>query len=383
MRTDNVLVASDFLLAADISYHAKLVYMILLSKTSKHGTTASLRELARLSGMCVNTIRNAITELVCAHIISKYPHIPGEQGVYKLTHVKKSCTVAIPLYILHNHTIQPLQKVLYALLCVYKRIGKDDSCYPGYKTLSQALGVCKRTVQRTVNGLRLLGCIKTQLIRSIDKFPYLCYFFVAFDDFGGNKEDIETAKEESMYRNLMCHIYCKEQEKEEVIDKKKVCDGTSDSNTDKNKDNMNINISDRHYITKTHICQENFSNLSESEIECNIKVQIGYYDILSDSPELHNDIDACIRCLIHALQVAAKKGTIMSRGVVYTYTDLCNKLSQLDGEHILLAIKRYQQKSQSTLIKHPAAYMLAIILGTIDDIDLHFTNLVQYDFWHT
>lgn len=381
MRTDNVLVASDFLLSQNVSYHAKLIYMVLLSKAVKHGTTvtASLRELARLSGMCVNTIRKAVAELISVRIIIKYPHKAGEQGIYKLTPAKKACKVTIPLCILHNHTIQPIQKVLYALLCVYKSIGKDDSCYPGYKTLGHALGgVCKRTVQRAVNGLRLLGSIQTKLVRSADKFPYLQYFFVDFKDFG-NKEDVEIA-EEYEHWNLICRIK-QEQETEVTEYKKKVCDGTSDSNTDKNE--INIKISDKHYITKTHICQENFSNLSESEIECNIKVQIGYRDILSDSPGLYNDVNACIRCLTHSLQVAAKKGTIISRGVEYTYSDLYNKVSLLDREHILLAISRYQEKSQSTLIKHPAAYMLAIILGTIDDIDLHFTNLVQYDFWHT
>lgn len=381
MRIDNVTVASDFLLSKNVSYHAKLIYMILLSKTVKHGTTvtASLRELARLSGMCVNTIRKAIAELISAKIIMQYPHKSGEQGIYKLTLSKKVCKVTIPLYILYNRTIQPIQKVLYALLCVYKRIGKDDSCYPGYKTLGHVLGgVCKRTVQRAVNGLRLLGSIQTKLVRSADKFPYLQYFFVDFVDFG-NEDDIEIP-EEYEHWNLMCHIK-QEQETEVTEYKKKVCDGTSDSSTDKNK--INIKISDKHYITKTHICQENFSNLSESEIEYNIKTQIGYHDILSDSPELRNNVNACVHCLTHSLQMAAKKGIIKSRGVEYTYSDLYKKISQLDREHILLAISRYQEKSQSTLIKHPVAYMLAIILGTIDDIDLHFTNLVQYDFWHT
>lgn len=201
MQTDSVLVASDFLLSIDVSHHAKLLYMILLSKTTKHGTTASMREMARLSGMCINTIRKAVIELVNAKVIIKYSHVAGEQGVYGLTTCKKKAyNVAVPLFILHNRTIQPLQKVLYAILCVYKRIGKDDSCYPSYTTLGHALGVCKRTVQRAVNGLRSLGSIQTKLIRAADRFPYLQYFFVSFTDFG-DSEDIETTKEESAYQN--------------------------------------------------------------------------------------------------------------------------------------------------------------------------------------
>lgn len=51
---------------------------------------------------------------------------------------------------------------------------------------------------------------------------------------------------------------------------------------------------------------------------------------------------------------------------------------------ILCVYKRIgKDDSCSTLIKHPAAYMVAIIIGTIDDIDLHFKNLVQYDFYNT
>lgn len=89
MQTDSVLVASDFLLSIDVSHHAKLLYMILLSKTTKHGTTASMREMARLPGMCINTIRKAVIELVNAKVIIKYSHVAGEQGVYGLTTCKK------------------------------------------------------------------------------------------------------------------------------------------------------------------------------------------------------------------------------------------------------------------------------------------------------
>lgn len=379
MQTDSVLVASDFLLS-DVSHHAKLLYMILLSKTTKHGTTASMREMARLSGMCINTIRKAVSELVNVKVISKYPHIAGEQGVYELTTShKKACKVAVPLFILHNRAIQPMQKVLYAILCVYKHIGKNDSCYPSYTTLGHALGVCKRTVQRAVNGLRSLGSIQTKLIRAADRFPYLQYFFASFKDFGDNK-DIETTKEESAYRKLMCHIRQDEQEKE-VVDKKKVCEGTSDSCTDKNKVNI---LSDNQYISDTLICQENFTDLdlSESEIENNLKIQIGYDSILSEYPTMRNDVDACIRCLTRTLQTT-KHHTTTIRGIKYTYAELRKKISQLDRDNILLAISRYQRQSQSTLIRHPAAYMVAIIIGTIDDIDLHFENLVQYDFYNT
>lgn len=95
-----------------------------------------------------------------------------------------------------------------------------------------------------------------------------------------------------------------------------------------------------------------------------------------------NDVDACIRCLTRTLQTT-KHRTIIIRGIEYTYPELRKKILQLDRDNILLAISRYHQQSQSTLIKHPAAYMVAIIIGTIDDIDLHFKNLVQYDFYNT
>ena len=361
----NILVPTAVLLNKKCSYKSKLVYCILAAKAKKSKTvTISLHEIARMGNICINTVRDALTGLIALGHIARIS-APNEQGVYRLLSQDSKCTrVPLPINIVLNITYTAVQKVVYAVLVAYRTIGRDNGCYPSYRTLADVANLCVRSIQYAVHTLRLRNVIATQLICRPTYYPYMAYSFLR--DYDVADTDLALPSTDSIY-----HTYAMA----DAIarDKEKTCDeiATLDTGAKKKVLTQNTYSDDSNYISSDQNCQAQEITVSS------LREQL-HYDWLIQSTAQSN-VDLCIRCLLDYLSKCRHKSIVL-RGRKYDYATMRDSITALTQYHMLYAISQYRAAARTRKIRYATSYLVSVILGSLTDCDASALAALEHDF---
>ena len=362
MRTSNaVLVDKNMLLNRKLDYKQQLLYIILQSKTDSCGTTASVSELSRLSGFCCTTVRRVIQSLNASGMITPIQAV-GIQNNYVLhqpSPKKKTACISVPLEVLYNLTLRPIQKMLYIFLLLHQRIGRTDACYPGYTTLASLMRVSKRTVQRASKALQNAGAIVTTLIKEQGNYPYLLYTLQQVQGEVAETKEQVLAKRVS---NIISDIFQRDE-------KKKVCDGIGSSCADKNKAKKSLYDYGSNYNSTQH---------SSQEILAKIKKQIDYESLYSPPHVVCTKglADEIVSLIAGELQ---QTGPCSISGRVVEREEIVSQFLKLDNDCIVYAIRQYQ--SVQTHIRNPHNYMRTVLFNSVNQINMKTENEVATGIW--
>lgn len=375
-HADSVFVSSDFLRSSHAETAEKLIYVVLASITDRKNTAiASLRELSRLSGLSINTVRKAIQLLQVHGYIDVYSYQDrGMPHIYLLHHMAKGKgkqAIKIPLHIIYNRLICPTVKVVYAVLLAYQAYNQHKCC-PSLRTISHCIGKSIRTVQRAIATLRECHAISSTLVCAQNgKYPHNEYTlhsaWLATQHNNCQQPRTVTAYNTILHSSLTTKI-AKNQENEQ----KKTCVGISGSSTGKSIKNIYNNTSEMYYTSDVQQSQATITIDS-------LKEQISYDWLIEQHNGVRADIDNCLQAIIDGLRICANNKPIIISGHQYDYAAYITAVRQLTADHIQLAIERWRLRARSTAIGNPLAYLRSIVINTLYDIDLHYASQVEFD----
>lgn len=260
------------------------------------------------------------------------------------------------------------------MVFIYLRMHSDNSTgrsFPSLNTLAKETGLSKRTVQRCLSELQEKGAVSVEH-RSNDRGTQSNLYTIYDTAKLWNAKDIaemqsiaSDLKDAEMVEYLRSRGYS--------VTKKEPASGTDQSSEASTSfDKLNIVLTTNNFTPTDSGCQERYSLEQVREL-------FDYAILIHDHRGDSRDIDSVMDILHDVLNTT--KETIRVSGENKPAMVVIGKLMKLTYEEILYSIQKYN--SITDRIRDPKAYMLTILYGAREQMNLDINNQVQHDFYGT
>ena len=258
------------------------------------------------------------------------------------------------------------------LVFIYLRMHSDNNTgrsFPSLNTLAKETGLSKRTVQRCLSELQEKGAVNVEH-RSNDRGTQSNLYTIYDNAKLWNAKDVaemqsiaSDLKDAEMVEYLRSRGYS--------VTKKEPASGTDQSSEASTSfDKLNIVLTTNNSTTDATESQERYS------ME-NVRELFDYAILIHDHRGGSQDIDAVMDILYDVLNTT--KETIRVSGENKPAMVVIGKLMKLTYEEILYSIRKFN--SITDRIRDPKAYMLTILYGAREQMNLDINNQVQHDLY--
>lgn len=258
------------------------------------------------------------------------------------------------------------QKLVYIYL--KKFADSNNQCFPSIKKLSSLTKIGTTKVKQTLAELEEKGVIsKVNRSRSDGGKTSNLYTLYDFAEIWkvGSSENVAAVAEEISEAKMIATLKAKGY----TVIKEKESDTSADQSNDASDTNSN-----HYYGINTTLNHTKSQELERYSIE-EIKELYDYFVMVNDHPELKDHIESVME-ILHTTLNCTKK-SIRICGESRPTLVVIGKLMKLDYSEILYCIRKYIE--QTGRIKNPTAYMLTLLYGAKEQMNLDLTNQVQHD----
>lgn len=275
---------------------------------------------------------------------------------------------------LDSTVINGKEKIVFILLKRYLNFKRDEggvvgNAYPTLDTLSKQAGMTKKTVAEIIKKLEKKGLIDVKQ-QGLNR-PNI-YTLRDFSSVWKAKTDAEVKEAVEAYEDECEELLLIERlrSKGYRVTKEKEPDYTEPTKVTvepSTKNNQYSGINTTLNYTKSQ-------ELERYGIE-EIKELYDYSVMVNDHPELQDHIDSVMEILYTTLN--STKKSIRIGGESRPTLTVIGKLMKLGYSEILYCIRKYT--GQTVRIKNSTAYMLTLLYGAKEQMNLDLTNQVQHD----
>lgn len=258
------------------------------------------------------------------------------------------------------------QKLVYIYL--KKFADSNNQCFPSIKKLSSLTKIGTTKVKQTLAELEEKGVIsKVNRSRSDGGKTSNLYTLYDFAEIWkvGSSENVAAVAEEISEAKMIATLKAKGY----TVIKEKESDTSADQSNDASDTNNN-----HYYGINTTLNYTKSQELERYSIE-EIKEIYDYSVMVNDHPELQDHIDSVME-ILHTTLNSTKK-SIRIGGESKPTLAVIGKLMKLGYSEIIYCIRKYIE--QTGRIKNPTAYMLTLLYGAKEQMNLDLTNQVQHD----
>lgn len=258
------------------------------------------------------------------------------------------------------------QKLVYIYL--KKFADSNNQCFPSIKKLSSLTKIGTTKVKQTLAELEEKGVIsKVNRSRSDGGKTSNLYTLYDFAEIWkvGSSENVAAVAEEISEAKMIATLKAKGY----TVIKEKESDTSADQSNDASDTNNN-----HYYGINTTLNYTKSQELEHYSIE-EIKEIYDYSVMVNDHPELQDHIDSVME-ILHTTLNSTKK-SIRIGGESRPTLTVIGKLMKLGYSEILYCIRKYIE--QTGRIKNPTAYMLTLLDGAKEQMNLDLANQVQHD----
>ena len=258
------------------------------------------------------------------------------------------------------------QKLVYIYL--KKFADSNNQCFPSIKKLSSLTKIGTTKVKQTLAELEEKGVIsKVNRSRSDGGKTSNLYTLYDFAEIWkvGSSENVAAVAEEISEAKMIATLKAKGY----TVIKEKESDTSADQSNDASDTNNN-----HYYGINTTLNYTKSQELERYSIE-EIKEIYDYSVMVNDHPELQDHIDSVME-ILHTTLNSTKK-SIRIGGESRPTLAVIGKLMKLGYSEIVYCIRKYT--GQTARIKNPTAYMLTLLYGAKEQMNLDLTNQVQHD----
>lgn len=258
------------------------------------------------------------------------------------------------------------QKLVYIYL--KKFADSNNQCFPSIKKLSSLTKIGTTKVKQTLAELEEKGVIsKVNRSRSDGGKTSNLYTLYDFAEIWkvGSSENVAAVAEEISEAKMIATLKAKGY----TVIKEKESDTSADQSNDASDTNNN-----HYYGINTTLNYTKSQELEHYSIE-EIKEIYDYSVMVNDHPELQDHIDSVME-ILHTTLNSTKK-SIRIGGESKPTLAVIGKLMKLGYSEIIYCIRKYIE--QTGRIKNPTAYMLTLLYGAKEQMNLDLTNQVQHD----
>lgn len=258
------------------------------------------------------------------------------------------------------------QKLVYIYL--KKFADSNNQCFPSIKKLSSLTKIGTTKVKQTLAELEEKGVIsKVNRSRSDGGKTSNLYTLYDFAEIWkvGSSENVAAVAEEISEAKMIATLKAKGY----TVIKEKESDTSADQSNDASDTNNN-----HYYGINTTLNHTKSQELERYSIE-EIKELYDYSVMVNDHPELQDHIDSVME-ILHTTLNSTKKSIRIS-GESRPTLAVIGKLMKLGYSEILYCIRKYT--GQTVRIKNPTAYMLTLLYGAKEQMNLDLSNQVQHD----
>ena len=258
------------------------------------------------------------------------------------------------------------------MVYIYLKMHADNATgksFPSLNTLSKETGFSKKTVQRCLAELREKGAIMIEHRSSERGTQSNQYTIYDTAKLWNAKDPEEMQSIASEYKDAEVIEYLRSKgydvtKKEPVSDSGQTTDASTSFNT------LNMDLTINNCTMDTIESQERYS-LDE------VRELYDYAAMVHDNKDKTNDVDAVMNILYEALNCTKK--TIRVSGQNKPTMVVISKLMKLTHEEIMYSIRKFNERTER--IKNPKSYMLTILYGAKEQLDLDVTNQFQCDIY--
>ena len=265
------------------------------------------------------------------------------------------------------------EKIVFILLKRYLNFKQDEgslvgNAYPTLDTLSKQAGMTKKTVAEIIKKLEKKGLVDVKQ-QGLNR-PNI-YTLRDFSSIWKAKTDAEVKEAVEAYEDESEELLLIERlrSKGYRVTKEKESDTSADQSNDASDTNNN-----HYYGINTTLNHTKSQGLERYSIE-EIKELYDYSVMINDHSELKDHIDSVME-ILHTTLNSTKKSIRIS-GESRPTLAVIGKLMKLGYSEILYCIRKYIE--QTGRIKNPTAYMLTLLYGAKEQMNLDLTNQVQHD----
>lgn len=258
------------------------------------------------------------------------------------------------------------QKLVYIYL--KKFADSNNQCFPSIKKLSSLTKIGTTKVKQTLAELEEKGVIsKVNRSRSDGGKTSNLYTLYDFAEIWkvGSSENVAAVAEEISEAKMIATLKAKGY----TVIKEKESDTSADQSNDASDTNNN-----HYYGINTTLNHTKSQELERYSIE-EIKELYDYSVMINDHSELKDHIDSVME-ILHTTLNSTKK-SIRIGGESRPTLAVIGKLMKLGYSEIVYCIQKYT--GQTARIKNPTAYMLTLLYGAKEQMNLDLTNQVQHD----
>lgn len=258
------------------------------------------------------------------------------------------------------------QKLVYIYL--KKFADSNNQCFPSIKKLSSLTKIGTTKVKQTLAELEEKGVIsKVNRSRSDGGKTSNLYTLYDFAEIWkvGSSENVVAVAEEISEAKMIATLKAKGY----TVIKEKESDTSADQSNDASDTNNN-----HYYGINTTLNHTKSQELERYSIE-EIKELYDYSVMVNDHPELQDHVDSVMEILYTTLN--STKKSIRIGGESRPTLAVIGKLMKLGYSEIVYCIRKYT--GQTARIKNPTAYMLTLLYGAKEQMNLDLTNQVQHD----
>lgn len=258
------------------------------------------------------------------------------------------------------------QKLVYIYL--KKFADSNNQCFPSIKKLSSLTKIGTTKVKQTLAELEEKGVIsKVNRSRSDGGKTSNLYTLYDFAEIWkvGSSENVVAVAEEISEAKMIATLKAKGY----TVIKEKESDTSADQSNDASDTNNN-----HYYGINTTLNYTKSQELERYSIE-EIKELYDYSVMVNDHPELQDHVDSVMEILYTTLN--STKKSIRIGGESRPTLTVIGKLMKLGYSEILYCIRKYT--GQTVRIKNSTAYMLTLLYGAKEQMNLDLTNQVQHD----
>lgn len=264
------------------------------------------------------------------------------------------------------------EKMVYIALKSFVTYGQDEGqVFPSMETLCQLTSMSRPRATRTITSLVKKGVVKKKRRGLMKSNVYTLYDNVAMWAAESEEEMIKLSESNIPFTSQEMIDELKRRGVIEVITKKELVSGTdqsSDAST--SLDKLNIVLTTNNPTMEATESQERYSMESVKEL-------FDYAVLVSNKKCDTRDIDSVMEILYDTLNTT--KSTIRISGESRPSEVVISKLMKLSYEEIEYSIDKFNSVTER--ISNPKAYMLTILYGAREQMNLDIGNQVQHDLY--
>lgn len=269
---------------------------------------------------------------------------------------------------LHSPLLKPDERLIFIYLRMHSD-SKTGQCFPSLNTLAKETGISKRTVQRCIEKLQEKGVVKVVHRKTESGNQSNIYILYDKAELWKAKEIPEMQSIASMYQDAEMIEYLRGRGYQ-IIKKEPVSETDQSTDTGTSFNELNVVLTTNNSTSVIRECQERYSIEDVRELFD--------YDVLKSFPNYDiRDIDAVMEILYDALNTT--KPILRVAGENKPAMVVIGRLMKLTYMEIQYAIDKFHEITER--IRNPKAYLLTILYGAREQMNLDITNQVQHDLY--